>query len=448
MNKNKIIFLIIVGTILFFTIILILLSKKEADTTGSQRVTGSFDIWIYNDSKNGLTNVLEDFKAFNPTYKNNQFNVVSFDSYEEYYLALASAISKWESPDMFVLNNNEKTSIFSDQALGISPEVLSPNDFRKKFKGIFADDLIVTYNQDDEVREFLAWVPVWYETLGVFYNRRYVRSTDLKNISALNNKIRSLKISEPDAVPFALGNGSTVKYASDILTQLFLYEEGVSWVKDLMWSKSKQALSSYLLYWDSSGDNNYDSRFVELSTTGKNNFDLFSKWETFIIAGYPRAIAIIKEKWYSKNLLLASPFPHYFSAGGKTLVNYNYFVINKQSDKKELASSILQYLITDRWAEKYLDEYPYYLPALLSLESSKLEEKISPDFNISLWDFYDPNFELWSFDKWVKIFYDREINNILDNSSNYITTFETLRRKLVCQSDKLTNLVNISNKCE
>jgi len=56
-------------------------------------------------------------------------------------------------------------------------------------------------------------------------------------------------------------------------------------------------------------------------------------------------------------------------------------------------------MYTDSGASKYLDQFTYYLPALLSLESDKFDSKVNPNYNIILRDFLDRDSELSSFDK-------------------------------------------------
>ena len=114
----------------------------------------------------------------------------------------------------------------------------------------------------------------------------------------------------------------------------------------------------------------------------------------------------------------------------------------------ELSDSLFQYLTSDSWADEYLKNYPYYLPALLSLESDKLEDKIIDKYNIRLGDFYNPDHLLQSFHVGVKNMFDREIIKILDNTSNYLDAFNWLRTELVCKSSKYTLLEGLSNSCE
>ncbi len=448
MNKNKLIFAII-WAILLIGILFIALNLKNAWPEKSNiKTTWDFDIWIVWDDVNGAMSTIANFKQMYPKYSNTVINIESFSSYDDYYYALTSAIISDKAPDLFVLNNNEKNSVFSNQVIWINPNILNPNDFRKKYKWVFADDLIISTWEWENKQEFLMWVPVWYESLWIFYNRQYIMNSKLSTLSWLNNTVAELKKKKPFQIPIWIWNWSTVSWVSDIITQFFMLESWVSWLSDLTWSKAVQWLASYLFYWDTSGYNGYDSKFVELTNAWQNSIDLFSKRETFMIIGYPRIINEIKEKWFPKNFLLATPFPLYYPGEWKILVNYNYFVINKDSENKELANNVLEYLSTDIWANDYLKQYPYYIPALLSLESDKLDSKIHDSFNVVLSDFVNSEYELSSFDKWIKNVYDKNIVNILDNSSNYESTFSKFRSMILCKSNKIITLEKLSVSCE
>jgi hypothetical protein len=445
MNKNKLIFAII-WIILFILIMFFVLNLKNSSSPENKKTSSwVFKIWMLNDNIEWSTSFVENFKKVNPNYSSQNIVIESFSSYEDYYYALSSAIISDKAPDLFVLNNNEKESIFSNQIVWIDPNIISPNDFRKKFKWVFSDDLII--NSDENI-EFLAWIPVWYESLWIFYNRRYVKNSELSSFSWLSNIVAKLKKKKPNLIPIWIWNWSTVLDSADIITQFFMLEDWIDWLDKISWNTLKQSLSNYFIFWDVDWNNWFDSRFSELTNLWEKSIDLFSKWETFMVVGYPRMINEISKKWFSKSFLLASSFPHYFSWNWKTLVNYDYFVINKDSNNQVLANDFLKYLSSDIWAEDYLDNFPYFLPALLSLESDKLEEKIHPNYNITLNDFFSDDYELWSFDKWIKNIYDKNIISILDNASNYEKSFSDFKSNILCKSRKINTLENLSDSCE
>jgi hypothetical protein len=180
---------------------------------------------------------------------------------------------------------------------------------------------------------------------------------------------------------------------------------------------------------------------------GQNNLDLFSKGKTFMVVWYPRMIQKIAEKWYSKTFLLASTFPQYYSGNQKLSMNYNYFVVNKDSQNVQASQDILNFMTTDIWAEEYLKQFPYYFPALLSLEEDALERKIHNDFNIVLSDFYNPEAELISFDKGIISEFNKNIIPVLDNSTNYLDAFQGFLTNLKCKTRKIINLEWLSKTC-
>lgn len=446
MNKNKIIF-IVVWIIFLLAIIYVFLFLTDKKTPKSDNLS-TFKIWIVWDNIEWIQNIFENFKKVNNKYSNQGIEVNTFSSYDDYSYALTSSIINWNAPDIFVLNNNEKQSIFSNQVIWLDRSYISPNDFRKRFKWFFADDLIVTVSDWENKTEFLKWIPTWYETLWIYYNRRFVNNIDLKSISTLNNFISEIKKENSSYIPLWIWNWTTVIDSSDIITQFFLMSDWVNWLEDLTWNNLKKWLVSYMYYWDKEWYNWYNTKYDELLVNKQNSLDLFSKWDVFMVVWYPRMLKLIKEKWYSKNFLLATPFPYYNSWEWKTLVNYNYFVINKNSNNLELSNLFLSYLSTDLWQQDYLDNYKYYLPAILSLESEKLEEKVDEDYFIVLWDFFSDKLLYTSFDKWIKTLYDKEIIKVLDNEKLYENMFKDLRNNILCKKKKYTDFQNLSSDCD
>ncbi len=444
LNKNKIIFIIVWAIILLSLIFLLLTANSWEENNTDTSPENTFKIWMIWDGWENTYNIIDWFKNFNNSYQSKNIIIETFPSYEDYTYALTSAISSWVWPDLFVLNNNEENSIFSNQVMWIPTNVISPNDFRKRYKWIFSDDLI-SWTWDNE---FLKWIPVWYETLWIFYNRAQVRHSDLDNISSLNNIIARLSERNPWIVPLGIWNWTTVKNSADILTQFFMLEWDVESVWDVTGNILKQWLTSYLLYWDESGDNSFDSRFNELTNMWENSLYLFSRWEINMVVWYPSMINDIWEYWYSTSFLQARVFPQYFSWEGNYLANYDYFVINKDTNNLPLAQDFLTYLSSDIWATTFLNNFSYFLPGLLSLDQEFLPKKIHSDFNVVLEDFAVDEYNLSSFDKWIKIIYDRELPKILDNSPYAESNFDEFRTSIICRTNKVVSFENLSRSCE
>lgn len=442
MNKNKIIFAIIWAILLVLVILAALNLRWSEPRQTSTSSWDSFDIWILWDETASFTEFLTEFKQANPKYANKtNITVESFSDYDSYFYSLVSAFSKWEWPDVFVLNNSEQ-SVLEDNIIGIDPTLISPSDFRKAYKWVFGDDLI---SRTWEWVEFLKWIPVWYESLGIFYNRRYFKSVDFDSWTSLASAAAS--ISEKNKwklIPLGLWSSNGTTYAPDIFTQL-LALSGESWLDKISTQTLAQALQTYESYGDENGDNWYNGLIS--NNPWKSDLDLFSLWEVAAVIWYPRTLQQIDEKWYRSTFLLATSFPSYAWVDHNTLVDYNYFAINKASTDVDLGISLLSYMTTDDGAEKYLDVFPYYLPAKISLEDDMLEEKIDDSYNVVYKDFYDRSSILTSFNKWIKQIYDRDVVSILADDSLSQSRFNTLKASILCKSSKALTLENLSWKC-
>ncbi len=443
MNKNKIIFAII-WIILFLALALTVLNLNKWWTVKKtvKRDIGTFNVWIFWDDKSKFSAFITNFKKRYPKYNNFNFIVESFSDYEAYFYTLTSAFNKWLWPDIFVLNWSE-VSVLQDQALYIDSQTISVNDFRKNYKAVFSDLIYKAENW----KEYLIGVPIWYETLWIFYNRRYFNWEDMKTWEDLNKKIYDLEEIKTDVIPLWIWNWSTVKYSSDILTQFFVLD-GITSVIDISSKNVLQAFSVYQNYWDENYQNAYNT--IAPIYSSENNIKLFSQWKIWAIIWYPRTLFDIDKYGYSKHFLLASPFPRYLVwDSSKTLVNYNYFAINRDTVNKTLAKDMLKYMTSKEWAANYLNNFPYYLPAMIDLEWYVMEEKIYDKYNIIYKDFYSYNTEFVSFDKGIKAIYDRELTNLIDTKTNNSSKlFESFKNKLICATKKALTLKSLSVSCK
>ncbi len=445
MNKNKIIFSIIwVIVLIFFIVVFFILSSAwEKKNTNSK--TKDFSIWVLQDNKSNFLKFLDSFKANNTKYKNVNFNVLSFENYEEYYNSLVWAFLRWEAPDMFVLNNNE-SNIFDWQIAWIDPSLVSPDDFRKNYEIIFSNDLIRKIKVDDKEVEFLVWIPLWYENLWIFYNFREIKAQKLSTWSYINEVVRQIRENN-DKVWIWLWNWTTVYHAEDIITQLFLLDWMKS-LKDVVWNTMKSSIWNYIRFWDLNQDNRYDELVENQKENNKNNLDSFSAWDVQMVIWYPRTLEEIDKKWFNKNFLRAEIFPTYNENKWNLLINYNYFVINKNTLNLEAAQDLMVYLNSIAWQEKYLEIFNYYMPSQLWLVEKRLEENIKSWYSIKYKNFYNPDLELTTFNKWVKSIYDKEILSILDSKTKSIELFEFFRKKVLCISDKVISSENLEKSCK
>jgi len=454
MNKNKIIFSIIwwVLLLLLFLWVSSLKTWPKKNTTWHINVN-NFTIWIVNDEINKFQDFLAKFKANNPKYANTNFTVESFPSYSEYYYSLIWAFLKWTAPDIFVLNNNEKTSIFEEQILWIDPDIFNPNDLSKDFEPVFTSDLILKTEIDlwwDEWKqtiEFIKWVPMWYETMWMFYSFRNFKWRNLSTWAWLNDAVSRLVKKRSDFIPVALWNWRTIISSYDIITSI-LVQSWVIWLDSMDDKSIKQSFYTYQSFGDLNWSNKYNKLYSEILKKWYSNLDLFSQDKVGLVIWYPRLINEINNKWFNKKFLRASPFPQSNASDWTILINYNYFVMNKNSNYTELWKELIKYFSSESWEKEFLKQFPYYLPAHLSLLSRKLDEKIHPGFWVKLWNFYNDNAQLVSFDKKNKVLYDEEIINVLDDNVNYVDLYKHFRKILLCKYWKMINQEWLSRSCE
>jgi len=443
MNNKKIIFLAILWVIVFIIItVIIIWTTWNNNKKNTSIVSNNFKIWILDDSIEDFNLFLEEFKK-DSGLSNITVIVESFSDYSEYNKALASAIIKWEAPDLYMLNNNEK-SIFLENAIWIDPSIISPDDLRTYFKPFFGDDLIMSV-WEEEKTEFVVWVPFGFETMWLYYN--FKRVNDVKKLWSfpkLQEVISDFNDNKPWYTALWIWLWTTVENSEDIITQFIMS----SWIKNISLLWSAEINSSFSEYFDyASWDNNYIKDHDILSKSSKSNLDYFIDWNISMVFGYPRMLNKIAEVWFSKNFLRVTNFPDFINES-ETLVNYNYFVLNKNSINKDLAYTFLSYLFSEDWEKSYIENLKHYIPARISVYSELKDNDIHDDFYIKLKHFYNSEAVYSSFNKWIKELYDRDISLIIDSEASYLEKVLSFVWTLKCKSSKIINLENLSTSCE
>ncbi|MBF0913398.1 carbohydrate ABC transporter substrate-binding protein [Candidatus Gracilibacteria bacterium] len=443
MSRNKTILFIIGGIILFFAVVIILIMLFSNNSKKGNSSKDVFSIRMVGDSAEEAQDFVDGFKRFANT--NMDVNISSFNSYDEYTYALTYAIANGETPDIFVLNSNEKNSLFENQTVGIPPDYLNPSTIRKEYKDFVSNQLI---SQSDTGTEFLLGLPIGYETLGVFFNKRFVKRTDLENISSLKSAVAKLKEKSPENIPIAIGNGTTLDSSEDIATQFMMSQSGDKNIESLQRRSVQAGLGDYLYFGDIEGDNKYNSRLEEMKVANQNAVDLFSEGETYMVAGYPRLINKISKKGFSSNYLEAVPFPLGGASSGAALVNYNYFVVNKDSAKGDLAGKFMSYVSSADGIKIFLKAYPYYLPAAIAFEKEAESQMIHKNYKIAVTDFYSEKYSYTSFNKGIKTVYDAQLRVILDSEKTAVDEFTRFQKSLNCKTEKAVSQKEFSKVCD
>lgn len=455
MNKNKIIFAIIGVIIVVLVLWGIKLMNTSWKTKSWDNWVPDFTIWTYELDKTKMEDIVKDYKSKIKAYEKKNIIVENFSSYEDYKETLLAAIVAWKAPDVYMLSNSEK-SFLENYASWIHPDIINPNWFRKTFKNFLWDELIEKWKDENwKESDFVVWIPVWYETLWIYFNRKFVlKPSDLDSWAWVSNVIDSIKWRDPDIIPLWIMNWK-INNNVDVLNQFMLLSDKNTPTYDKVTEASiNDAFWSYEMYIKNknidSWDNNTETDYYNPEDSWKTNLELFSEWDEAMIIGYTSMINSLKESGFNNSFLYAVPFPYYFSGKWKVLVKYNYFVVNKQSWNQEIAYNFLSYLATEEWARNFLSKFSYLLPAMVTLEQEKLQEKLHDSYNLTLGDFYKPetDSQLSSFDKWISSIYDKEVSNMITNNIDYLEKMKKLQKVISCKYKKLYNIENLSADCD
>ena len=152
--------------------------------------------------------------------------------------------------------------------------------------------------------------------------------------------------------------------------------------------------------------------------------DMFVRGKIGMIVGFPSLLREIEysikragsENVITKLNLRTSEIPQ-ASLDPKDAINlgeYNYFALSKTSQNVQAGYSFLSYLSTGEAEEKYLANFPMYLPAQRIREESKMNEAISKDYErVKYRSFMNPDTQLQTFGKGLKNDYDTYFSEIL-----------------------------------
>lgn len=433
-------------------------------------VPKEFNIWVVGDETAWFSDIITSFKSRYSDYASTDIKFTKFSNYSDYEKTLLNVMSDGNSPDIFVVNNNstnlEWNGLLESKIVGLPNEVVNLDYFSKNFSKIFDELVIQSDEKSDEWNNikvnYLKWIPMWYESLGVFYNFKRVRNIPT-TWSELDKEILDSAKDDYSTIWIWFWNKYVINSA-DILTLLFMQ----NWVADYTKINSTNADNSLKAYISYSTDlNNWLPKFInELDTLGLTTTDLFVRWKVGMIIWYPSLIkeiilAIKRTSWeadLSERYLRTAPiFQIWVSDWGdnsktekSNLVNYNFFALSKFSQNSELGFKFLNFLSTKEVQEKYMNKFSYYLPALKSLEDSRLSQPIESWFDRTKFsDFLSNDVTLKSFYKWLKNEYDNYFNNglnsaiidskkFLDKGGNY----------LECSVNHIIKWINFDKQCE
>lgn len=188
--------------------------------------------------------------------------------------------------------------------------------------------------------------------------------------------------------------------------------------------------------------------------------DMFVRGKVSMIAGFPSLLQEIEyavKRAGSENVLSSvnlrtSEIPQ-ASLDPKDAINlgeYNYFALSKISPNAQAGYSFLAYLSSGEAEEKYLENFPLYLPSQRLKEESKMNESLSKDYTrVKYRSFMNPDTTLQIFGKGLKNEYDAYFSQILGNiQKNPKDMLSGAIKYIDCNKKHLLDVTALDEECK
>lgn len=427
------------------------------------KIPKELNIWVVWDETAWFEDISKWFKEKYKEYKNTNIKFTKFSSYKDYEDTLTKVYSDGSSPDIFVINSNW-WKILEDKISLVPTNIINPTDFSKSFNKVF-DWLI--YDQFEELQKWkktrvtwLKWVPMWYETLWIYYNWDLIQKVPetWEEINSLSSEWSE------DYSPIGIGLWSDYTDSLEEIIPLFAIQNWYDSYKSI-WKDWWKLLDSYINIYSSNWTNSFLSQKSEMLPWETNNIDLFARWKVWMIIWYPSTLKKIelatKRAWWYNTLddknLRTDLIPQITSnkKDFKNLANFNYFAASRIWKYKDASFKFIWYLATEEAQKKYLDNFPWYLPAVKSAEDYRLKQKMSTNYSRIDYTSFSVNddTQLKIFDKWLKTYFDSYISKNFINfdnldSNKYNDTISSLINFIDCNEKHLIEKTNFETECK
>lgn len=454
MSQKKIIFFIILGIVLLamiigFTYIWNQQQHKKKPSASSMK------IWITDGTTESYQKLIDGFKKYAPEYARTDIIIKkqSSDS-ERYRTLLLSTITEWNWPDIFMVKNWED-DILETKIEPIPNEALDFWEFEKRYDDTFRDLVYFTGSWKDKVR-YIKWIPLGFETLGVFYNKNLIREIP-KTWDELDNLYND---TSTEIYPTNIWLGPTYTPNMVDIYPIWLNKEGIDNYKDVYDRKS--TLNTYISYgslWWGNTQNDWDTESNKIKKTlhdekkwmiedKMTTLDLFMQWKISMILGYPSLILELeKSNKRSKEVIdisniLTERIPQAFPQKKQNLGKYTYFAISKHSNNTIASAKFLEYLLTPDAERIFINEYPYLIPAQIEFYATAKKSSLSETFERAKLDSFIPLLEekISIFHYGIRSQFEKYMKDWLDNSDSpdIVSITKNISIEIACDINSLT----------
>ena len=436
MSPRKIIFLVIIG-ILWLLIIYGIWNLSQSRKARKNIEVKSISVWVVWDTSEQYQNLFSEFSILNKTYKNTTIDIRVFPDYDKYQRSLLSTLSDGTGPDIFMVEWGGD-AILESKVFPLPSSIVDLSNFDKKYEDIFLP-LIRSEGTGKETTRSLVGVPLWYETLGLFYHKSLLRT-----VPKTWSEVETLAISsdKPSVLPTNLGfNPLYTPYATDIIAY-FMWKGGiVRSTKDI--GGGDAGIGEYLAYalrppeitptsndlqWEtniSPRENAPSDIRKEMNDGSLTTIDLFIRGKIAMIVWFPSLIREIekseKRGWKEvlSDIILTEKLPQ--DSLWKKRVNiarYRYLALSKKSENLDAAADLLAYLMSETGWAKAQEAFPLMISPLRSWSEWQKETRLSEVFARTRLDAFIPDLQedIFVFQYGIKWEYEKIFRELIDRN--------------------------------
>lgn len=475
MSPRKIVFLVIVG-ILGLLLIYGIWNLSQSKKKKLDVEVKSISVWVVGDTSEQYQTLFSEFWVLNKIYADTTIDVRVFPDYDKYQRALLS----WTGPDIFMVEWGGD-DILESKVFPIPGAISDLTDFDKKYENIFLP-LLITEGEGKDVIRSLRWVPLWYETLWLFYHKSLLRSvpktwTEVESLAQSNDK--------PSVVATNLWFSPTYTPNATDIIGYFMGKSGVARsTKDI--GAGNDGISEYLAYsvkplapvtpdtpteeipvdpentaTDTVGVSDVPKTPIdirkEMDEKHLSTIDLFMRWRIAMIVGFPSIIREIEKsekragQEVLKDILLTEKLPQ--DSLGKNRVNiarYRYLAVSKKSENLYAALDLMTYLLSDVGIQKAREAFPLLISPIRSWSQEQKETILSEVFARTRLDAFIPDLQddIFVFQYQIKWEYDKNFREMIDRNEkiDINNLSKTIGKNVWCELESSLSWV-LSDTC-
>ncbi|MBC7504026.1 extracellular solute-binding protein [Candidatus Gracilibacteria bacterium] len=458
MSPKKIIFFVIVGSLLLALILAVVYISKQKKETNT--APDSLKIWITEGTSDSYKSLIEGFKKYAPEYTKTNIVVEKQSSdAERYRTLLLSTLTEGNGPDIFMLHSGED-AILESKTESIPSEILDFTLFDKRYDDIFKE-LLSSSGSGKNKKTTLKGVPLGYETLGIFYNKSLLRSVP-KTWNDLESLYREMN---SKVYPSNLGLGPTFTPNMIDILPIWLNEGEVYSYNEL--GSARNSLGEYLKYGtlpignadtnDNNGigqANSLNNKKTLMREQKLTTLDLFMRGDIALIVGYPSLVLELEKSGKraggssKENVILTDRLPQKSSQSVSNVGRYTYLGISKLTNNAIASVKFLEYLMTPEAQRIYMTEYPYLIPAQSEFYASAESNSLSNILTRTTLSAFIPNIgdKISIFDYGLKSLFERYLREGIDNTDEPDTEalISKISQEVKCQISTLLGETNNS----